>query len=103
MFGQLRLALPRVYLLIGSSGKWHLGEGQEHEPSGFDEWEVFPSQGTYFDPLFVNSTGVHEEKGYATDIVTDKTIDFIKRNKPEQPFFVMCHHKVWPQHSTSCF
>ena len=23
-------------------GKWHLGEGKEHQPTGFDEWAVVP-------------------------------------------------------------
>lgn len=23
-------------------GKWHLGEGEAHQPSGFDYWEVVP-------------------------------------------------------------
>lgn len=26
-------------------GKWHLGEGENCEPSGFDYWEVVPGQG----------------------------------------------------------
>ena len=32
-------------------GKWHLGEGKAHEPSGFDDWAVVPGQGEYFDPM----------------------------------------------------
>ena len=34
-------------------GKWHLGEGKDHEPSGFDFWSVLPLQGEYFDPVFI--------------------------------------------------
>ncbi|MBT6147204.1 MAG: sulfatase-like hydrolase/transferase, partial [Gemmatimonadetes bacterium] len=26
-------------------GKWHLGQGPEHEPTGFDDWRVLPGQG----------------------------------------------------------
>ena len=33
-------------------------------------------------------------EGYATDIITDKTIDFIAKRDAEKPFFVMCHHKA---------
>lgn len=25
-------------------GKWHLGEGEAHEPKGFDYWEVVPGK-----------------------------------------------------------
>ena len=28
-------------------GKWHLGS----DPVGFDRWEIFPGQGSYFDPV----------------------------------------------------
>ena len=34
----------------GIFGKWHLGEGRAHEPTGFDDWAVLPGQGDYFDP-----------------------------------------------------
>ena len=34
-------------------GKWHLGEGKDHEPKGFDFWSVLPGQGEYFDPYMI--------------------------------------------------
>ena len=49
-------------------GKWHLGEGKAHEPSGFDYWSVLPGQGDYFDPLFIEMGKEVEEKGYATAV-----------------------------------
>jgi arylsulfatase A-like enzyme len=33
-------------------GKWHLGTGPDHCPTGFDFWSVVPGQGLYFDPVF---------------------------------------------------
>lgn len=59
-------------------GKWHLGEGPAHEPRGFDFWDVLPGQGLYFDPIFIGPNGRHMERGYVTDIITDKTLDFIR-------------------------
>ena len=44
-------------------GKWHLGEGKNHEPSGFDFWSVLPGQGEYFDPVFIEMGKEIEEKG----------------------------------------
>ena len=82
-------------------GKWHLGEGKAHEPSGFDYWDVIPGQGNYFDPEFINPQGHYREKGYATDIITDKTIQFIKDRPKDKPFFAMCHHKA-PHRSWEC-
>ena len=86
------------------SGKWHLGEGSAHEPTGFDEWDILPGQGQYFDPNFINSEGKHTEKGYVTDIITDKAIDFIERARETdegRPFFAMVHHKA-PHRSWEC-
>ncbi len=75
-------------------GKWHLGEGRAHEPTGFDEWSVLPGQGDYFDPEMIGPDGPVIEPGYATDIITDKCLDFMNRRDPERPFFLMCHHKA---------
>ena len=52
--GEITLAerlLPYGYTNL-HIGKWHLGEGRAHEPSGFDAWAVVPGQGDYHDPLF---------------------------------------------------
>ena len=82
-------------------GKWHLGEGKPHEPRGFDHWDIIPGQGQYFDPTFINESGTYIEKGYVTDIITDKTIQFIEKRDESKPFFVMCHHKA-PHRSWEC-
>ena len=82
-------------------GKWHLGEGKAHEPQGFDNWEIVPGQGQYFDPVFITESGQHQEKGYATDLITDKTIDFLNKRDKSRPFFAMCHHKA-PHRSWEC-
>lgn len=86
-------------------GKWHLGEGGVSAPRNFDEWKVFPGQGDYFDPVMIDADGEHTMPGYATDIVTDLSLDFLDRRDPERPFFLMIHHKAphrpWepaPQH-----
>ena len=59
----------------GMVGKWHLGS----DPAGFDRWEIFPGQGTYFDPILYTATGEKTYSGrYATDVITDIAIDFLK-------------------------
>lgn len=82
-------------------GKWHMGEGRPHEPTGFDYWSVLPGQGSYHDPEFIGPNGTAEEEGYATDIITNKCMDFIQRRDRDRPFFVMCHHKA-PHRSWEC-
>ena len=51
-------------------GKWHSGEGKNHEPTGFDYWSVLPGQGDYFDPLLIEMGEKVEVSGYVTDIIT---------------------------------
>ncbi|RAH74726.1 sulfatase family protein [Aspergillus aculeatinus CBS 121060] len=104
--------LPNVAKHLRSSGgyqtamvgKWHLGEGKPHEPTGFDYWSILRGQGEYFDPTFIGpdtpAAGVPEE-GYATDLITDKSIAFIRNRDRARPFFLMCHHKA-PHRSWEC-
>lgn len=74
----------------GMIGKWHLGS----DPTGFDYWKILPGQGTYFDPVFIDREGRQSISGYATDIITDLAIDFLKNRPKDKPFFLMCHHKA---------
>jgi len=74
----------------GMIGKWHLGS----DPTGFDQWEILPGQGVYFNPTFINARGRHEIKGYVTDIITDLSVDFLQGRPKDKPFFLMCHHKA---------
>ena len=75
----------------GMVGKWHLGS----DPAGFDRWEIFPGQGAYFDPILYTATGEKTYSGrYATDVVTDIAIDFLKTRPAARPFFLMLHHKA---------
>ncbi len=74
-------------------GKWHLIS----EPQGFDFWSILSGQheqGDYYDPDFLENGSPLTEKGYVTDIVTDKAIRFLKERDKEKPFCMMVHHKA---------
>lgn len=72
-------------------GKWHLGT----QPTGFDKWEILVGQGTYYNPVFLTEKGKHKEVGYVTDLITDKTIDWLKNGRdPSKPFVLMTQHKA---------
>ncbi len=75
-------------------GKWHLGHGGNSDPSGFDYWNVLVGQGFYFDPKMVE---MGEEKvfpGYASDVITDLSLDWLAQRDKDRPFMLMCHHKA---------
>ena len=86
----------------GMFGKWHLGQGPAHQPTGFDDWAVLPGQGLYHNPTFIFKADDGSERqpvdGYVTDIITDLSLDFLQGRDRERPFFLMCHHKAPHRH-----
>ncbi len=103
----------------GIVGKWHL----RSQPTGFDYYNVLNGQGSYFDPTVsesgnpwwiveggdpdipfwqveagkpggINRDGLTKYKGYATDIITDLSLDFLKERPKDKPFLLMYHHKA---------
>lgn len=83
----------------GMIGKWHLGSN----PTGFDSWEILPGQGAYNDPMLYTEKGQKTYTGqYASDVITDLTIQFIKDTPKDKPWFVFCGHKAphrpWEPH-----
>lgn len=74
----------------GMIGKWHLFS----DPTGFDYWNILPGQGVYHNPDFIELGQRKKHQGYATDIITDLAIDFLKNRPKDKPFFLMCHHKA---------
>ncbi len=72
-------------------GKLHLGG----TPTGFDYYDILPGQGNYYNPTFINQQGKYKVEGYATEIIADKTIDWLKSVKDStKPFMVMMWQKA---------
>lgn len=72
-------------------GKWHLGS----DPTGFDHWEILPGQGNYYNPDFIDREGRHTEKGYVTELITEKCIKWLDAIRDSgKPFMLMMHHKA---------
>ncbi len=86
------------------SGKWHLGNSVEPQ-HGFDKWFTVPlGHSPYLDPVVIKDGGFDQEKGFLTDIITDKAIEYITELAPESietdhPFYVSVHytapHSPW--------
>lgn len=93
----------------GIFGKWHLGDHPDFMPNkqGFDEyfgipysndmWPLHPQQGPIFDfdplPLYENENIIDTltDQSQLTTQITERSIDFIKKNK-EKPFFLYVAH-----------
>ena len=71
-------------------GKWHLVS----EPTGFDTWEILPGQGVYYNPPMICNGQRVRRDGYVTDIITDRSIEWLKRRDRSRPFLLMCHNKA---------
>ncbi|WP_051238747.1 sulfatase family protein [Gaetbulibacter saemankumensis] len=78
-------------------GKWHL----HGLPQGFDYWNILTDQGNYYNPDFISVNETTKKvdttriSGYATDIITDEGLAYIKeQGESGKPFMVMLHHKA---------
>lgn len=63
-------ALQRAGYYTALVGKWHLGT----DPTGFDDWEILPGQGAYWNPMLYTATKQQSYKGHASDVITDLAI-----------------------------
>lgn len=79
-------------------GKWHLGIGRDHCPTGFDDWAVLPGQGRYHNPEFIFAGpggGVRRTvRGYVTDLITDMCLHWLTNRDKGKPFCLLYHHKA---------
>ena len=87
--------LQQAGYTTGFFGKWHMGNADDSPQPGFDHWESFEGQGTYYH-VRMNVNGeqvVYPEDAYITDLLTDHAMAFIAENK-DRPFFVYLSHKA---------
>lgn len=75
-------------------GKWHLGHGGHADPTGFDYWNVLPGQGDYHNPEMMEMGVTKKYQGYATDLITDLSLEWLEARDKTKPFLLMCHHKA---------
>lgn len=72
-------------------GKWHLVS----DPTGFDAWNILLGQGTYYNPRLKSAQGVKSHTGYATHLITDAALDWLKNGRDKgKPFLLMAQHKA---------
>ena len=78
-------------------GKWHMGEKNDEPRPGFDMFVTHRGQGKYFDTEFnFNGTGRKVVPGYYTTVITDMSIDWMKKHRQssDRPFMLMIGQKA---------
>ncbi|NGP45440.1 sulfatase [Bacillaceae bacterium SIJ1] len=97
-FDARQQSLPKIFQENGYQtamiGKWHLGHGGISDPQGFDYWNVFVNQGFYHQPKMIEMGEEKVFQGYATDLVTDFSMDWLDNRDTDKPFLLFCHHKA---------
>jgi arylsulfatase A-like enzyme len=94
-FDSSQVTFPKLLQKAGYQtavfGKWHLVT----EPTGFDAWQILPGQGEYYNPPMITSQGRVKTHGYATEIITDLSLDWLKKGRdPNKPFMLLSWHKA---------
>ena len=79
----------------GMIGKWHLVSN----PTGFSTWQIFRGQGQYWNPTLLTESPEgkqigHTDRGYVTDIITTKAIDWMENRDRSKPFALVVGHKA---------
>ena len=74
-------------------GKWHLNRSPDG--IGLDAWKVLDDQGEYYNPDFITAAGMTRVEGYATDLITAESLDWLRnRRDPAKPFALLIQHKA---------
>jgi arylsulfatase A-like enzyme len=72
-------------------GKFHI----ENSTPTFCEWSILPGQGDYYNPMFIEKDGTRQRfEGYVTDIITDRSIEWLRQRDRDRPFFLAVQHKA---------
>lgn len=71
-------------------GKWHL----KSQPTGFDYYDVLIGQGNYYNTDFIKNGKRERSDGYVTNVITNKSLDWLDKRDKEKPFCLLLHHKA---------
>src|SRR3546814_15549794 len=74
-------------------GKWHINASPAG--IGFDDWTVLDDQGEYYNTEIITQKGRSIVQGYATDLITDYSLDWLKNGRDKsKPCAILIHNKA---------
>ncbi|SMO80994.1 Arylsulfatase A [Fodinibius sediminis] len=71
-------------------GKWHL----RSTPTGYDHWDRLIGQGDYYNTEFITNGDTSQTDGYVTDVITDRSLEWLENRDSNRPFALQIHHKA---------
>ncbi len=77
-------------------GKWHMGNDPTPRP-GFDYFVALPGQGHTVDPELFEDGALRQVEGYVTDVLTDRAVAFIERERDEPFLLYLAHKAIHPE------
>lgn len=86
------LELQRLGYETAHVGKWHMGNAADPRP-GYDHWISFPGHGRINDPQFNENGRTVQHRGYITDLLNQRALEFIAR-KRRKPYALFLAHKA---------
>ncbi len=92
MLDLFAIDLQRTGYETAHIGKWHMGNDPSPRP-GYDYWVSFEGQGRSINPVLYENGKLREAEGYMTDLLTDRALSFVKKNR-KKPFFLYIGHKA---------
>ncbi len=94
VFDGTQVTMPKLMQAAGYQtcmlGKWHLVS----DPTGFDNYQMLIGQGKYYNPPMKHNGAMVKTSGYISTILTDLSIDWLKKRDPNKPFLLMCCEKA---------
>jgi N-acetylglucosamine-6-sulfatase len=70
-----------------------MGHDHDEPRPGFNHWVSFRGQGDYFDPTLNINGSRRRFRGYTTDILTDRALEWLKA-RDAKPFFLYLSYKA---------
>jgi arylsulfatase A-like enzyme len=87
--------LQRLGYETAHIGKWHMGNDGTPRP-GYDKWLSFDGHGRITDPKLNEDGRYVQHKGYITDILNERAVQFVARSRDKPWALFLAHKAVHP-------